>query len=422
MLNSMPYLALSEHYLDFIRSGMIHVSQGKVTDISATTATVMPSNDKIEDVAAVILATGFDPSASLSFLPPAVLNAISYDPSNVTLPAALAFHGTHHPSHPTLGFVGFYRSPYWGVMEMQARFVARLLSDAQLSPSIQQVLAHDKSIEHILSLRSDPRTAQFPTGDYPFIMQEFGKALDIAMSPLTETPVLPDGSTMDIMTPARYPMPNLSAEQQQEVNMNLASTSETALAGLTGAKFVAHAVFRSLLGEWILERDLVSRLPSHPSGRFVGVAKFLLREGTSDGRKLALESDPGMEYLYIEDGDFTASNGMKFRATRRYVWRFSEAMDTLSVWFTRTDDSSRADYLFHNVEFIIPEKAKNKTTTAQGWQAKASHLCIEDMYNVQYNFNFKAVNLQKWRLAYTVNGPKKDYTIDGTYRRASDKP
>ncbi|KXJ96057.1 hypothetical protein Micbo1qcDRAFT_192913 [Microdochium bolleyi] len=418
LLDAQPYLAVSEQYLDFVRSGMIRVTAGKLAGISGSTATVKPSNEQIDDVVAVILATGFDPSASLSFLPSSVLEAISYDPSNINLPAALAFHGTHHPSHPTLGFVGFYRSPYWGVMEMQARFVARLLADTEPSVSIQHVLAHDKSIEHILSLRSDPRTAQFPTGDYPFIMQEFGKALDIRMSPPPGDLALPDGNTMDILTPARYPMPNLSPEQRDEVDRNLTSTNETALGGLTGAKFVAHAVFRSLLGEWILERDLVSKLPSHPSGRFVGTAKFLLREGTTDGRTLRPESDPGMEYLYIEDGDFTASNGMKFRATRRYVWRFDDVTDTLSVWFARTDDSSRADYLFHNVEFITPDKAQRGAPAPQGWQAKASHLCIDDMYNVQYNFNFKAVNLQDWRLAYTVKGPKKDYTIDGTYRRA----
>ena len=106
---------------------------------------------------------------------------------------------------------------------------------------------------------------------------------------------------------------------------------------------------------------------------------------------------------------------MKFRATRRYVWRYDEAKDVLSVWFARTDDNTRADYLFHNLEFLIPNEENN--VAAKGWQAEASHLCIEDLYDVHYDFNFKAVNLKDWKLAYSVKGPKKDYTISGKYSR-----
>lgn len=416
LLNAPPYLAVSEHYLNFVRSGMIKVTKGKVSHVDGSTVVIDSDEEKIDDVAAVILATGFDPAASVSFLPPTVREAISFDPTNVNLPAALAFYGTHHPSFLTLGFVGFYRSPYWGVMEMQARFVTQMLAGKEDESLLSDTLSQDKSLEHILKLRSDPRTAQFPTGDYPYIMQEFGKALGIQISAPLVTPELPGGKSMDILTPARYVISGLPQGQKDEVEKNLRSTNNAALEGLTSAKFVAHAVFRSLLGDWILERDLISKLPSHPSGRFVGTAKFLLREGTSDGRSLAPDDDPGMEYLYIEDGDFTASNGMKFRATRRYIWRFSDANDTLSVWFARTDDNSRADYLFHNVEFILPDG--QASTPSKCWHAKAAHLCIDDMYNVKYEFNFKAVNLERWRLAYTVNGPKKDYTIDGVYRRA----
>jgi hypothetical protein len=171
-----------------------------------------------------------------------------------------------------------------------------------------------------------------------------------------------------------------------------------------------------LLGEWKLERGLVSRLPSHPSGHFSGTAKFLLRDGTRDGReaefdRLKEEGDVGLEYLYIEEGDFKASNGLTFRATRRYIWRYNEKKDKLSVWFAKTEDQKRADYLFHEIEFAVPDQSQ------KGWKATAGHLCIDDFYNVNYEFLFQAVNLESWTLAYTVNGPKKDYTISGAYRR-----
>ncbi|KAK8027264.1 dimethylaniline monooxygenase 4, partial [Apiospora marii] len=416
LIEQQPFLAMSNHYTDFVRSGMISVSQGKVSSLAGNTAVLSSTNEKIEDIAAVVLATGFDPCPSLDFLPSDVLETISYAPSHPSLPAALAFHGTCHPSLATLGFVGFYRSPYWGVMEMQARLIARLWTTEQPSQALKESLDSDSSIQNVLNLRSDPRLSQFPMGDYAFLMQEFAKALEMNISAPRDTPPLANGKSMDILTPARYVYERATESQLAEAEKNLASTHETALGGLTKAKFVAQAVFRSLLGEWQLERDLVSKLPSHPSGRFVGTAKFLLRQGTADGRKVPGEDDLGMEYLYIEDGDFTASNGLKFRATRRYVWRYDEARDVLSVWFAKTDDNMRADYLFHDIEFIVPD-AEGEAAQAKGWQAKASHLCIEDLYNVKYDFKFQAVNLKEWKIGYSVNGPKKDYTISGVYRR-----
>ncbi|KAK8088982.1 hypothetical protein PG997_003943 [Apiospora hydei] len=416
LIEQQPFLAMSSHYADFVRSGLISVSQGKVSSLSGNTAVLLPSTEKIEDIAAVVLATGFDPCPSLDFLPSEVLETISYAPSHPSLPAALAFHGTHHPSLSTLGFVGFYRSPYWGVMEMQARFIARLWATSEPSQAWKEALECDNSIQNVMNLRSDPRLAQFPMGDYAFLMQEFAKALEMKISTPKETPPLANGKSMDILTPARYVSEGAAQSQIAEVEKNLACTHETALGGLTKAKFVAQAVFRSLLGEWKLERDLVSKLPSHPSGRFVGTAKFILRQGTADGRNAADQDDLGMEYLYIEDGDFMASNGMKFRATRRYVWRYDETRDVLSVWFAKADDNMRADYLFHDIEFIVPD-ADDEAAQTKGWQAKASHLCIEDLYNVKYEFKFQAVNLKEWRIGYSVNGPKKDYTISGVYRR-----
>ncbi|KAL7628539.1 hypothetical protein AAE478_000054 [Parahypoxylon ruwenzoriense] len=476
LLDEQPLVAMSSWYTDFVRSGLIKISQGKLSSFSGNVATLSPTNERISDIAAVVLATGFDPGPSLSFLPPSVLETISYSPSHPNLPTALAFHGTHHSSLPTLGFVGFYRSQYWGVMEMQARLVAHLWTHPppSQSPELQQALAADDSIARTLALRADSRVSQFPMGDYAFLMQEFARALNIQISPFGSTPPLANGKSMDVLTPARYSSATQIQNQSQrkQIEANLRSTRDTAVAGLSRARFVAGAVFRSLLGEWRLERDLISRLPSHPSGRFVGTARFLLREGTADGRSSVSrnsspscptgnninndgiqeqeqEQDPGLEYLYIEDGTFTARDNpsLSFRATRRYIWRYDEARDVLSVWFARTDDASRADYLFHEVEFLVPgadtdavapatpgipggisgggavaavgetNKVVDEGESKKGWLARASHLCVEDLYDVHYEFNFRSVNLKEWKLGYTVRGPKKDYSIDGVYRR-----
>ncbi|KAK5637072.1 hypothetical protein RRF57_012784 [Xylaria bambusicola] len=455
LLDKPPVLAIGLHYMDFVRSGLIKPHRGRLLNITEDTAVISPKGCKksggeefIGNIAAVIVATGFDSSPSITFLDGTIKEFLSHSPAHPDLPLALAFHGTHHSSFPTLGFVGFYRSPYWGVMEMQARFVTRLFQEHAgnnlntLSPSLQAALRLDNSIERTLALRNDPRCSQFPMVRARTGYTNLCTNRDYA--------ALANGRPMDILTPARYISPGASEAQRAQAAENLKSTYNTALAGLTGNRFIAPAVFRSLLGEWILERDLVSKLPSHPSGRFIGTAKFLLRNGTADGREHKFSTshperesdgavdppDMGLEYLYIEDGEFAATDtNMRFRATRRYIWRYDEDSEKISVWFARTDDPSRADYLFHEIEFIPPPslvpdsnngevptgdgKDKRESTSGkdEGWRAKAKHLCVEDWYNVHYEFFFQAVNLREWKLGYSVMGPKKDYTIHGTYRR-----
>ena len=424
-LSKQPFLAVSDTYMEFVRSGFIAVQHGKLDSLSGRTVTTSSPGHKIDDVAAIVLATGFSASPSLSFLPSQVLQTLTLSADDLNNTVALAFHGTHHPEIPNLGFVGFYRSPYWGVMEMQARFVATLwsaggISSPLLPPAMAAALKRDTSSERTLALRTDPRMSQFPMGDYPWLMQEFAEALGLERAPFANAlPKLPPGDQeMDILIPARYPDRDLTGEQQTEVQRLLRQAEETVWAGFQEGRFTSRAVFRSLLGEWKLERTLVSRRTSHPSGHFSGTAKFLLREGTKDGRdaafkKMEANGDVGYEYLYVEEGDFKADNGMTFRASRRYIWRYDEKKDKISVWFAQTDDQRRADYLFHEVEFQVPTDGKD----SESWEATAGHLCIDDFYNVQYQFHFAAVNLTDWRLSYTVNGPQKDYTIDGVYTR-----
>ncbi|EQL03268.1 Flavin monooxygenase-like protein [Ophiocordyceps sinensis CO18] len=346
-----PYLAVSDWYCDFVRSGHIVLSKGKLDTLRGTTAVVSSPDglDEVHNVVAVVLATGFDPSSSLGFLSQDTLRKLHHSPQHLAQPLALAFHGTHHPEVPGLGFVGVYRSPYWGVIQMQAKFLAELWSHSSdaLPKPMWRKLAADDSVQRTLALRDDPRLSQFPMGDYAWLMQEFSEAL--SMERISILPALP------------------------------------------------------------------SRLPSHPSGHFSGTAQFLLRDRTLDGLRCAGgpdgadEDGGGMEYLYVEDGDFKTDAGFGFPATRRYVWRYDERRDVLSVWFAKPDDPRRADYLFHEVEF--------EQRQSGGWGAKAGHLCIDDYYHVRYTFAFEAVNLAEWSIEYTVKGPRKNYTIRGVYRR-----
>lgn len=407
------HLSISDWYLDFVRSGAIELSTGKLDSVSGTSAHIT-TGSTIDNVAAIVLATGFDPSSCLDFLPEDVLQAINYSPEHPSQVAALAFHATHHPNVANLGFVGFYRGPHWGVMEMQARYVAQLWSDEPPTPIFSQKLQNDNSIELALSRRDNPMAPQFPFGDYAYLMQEFGEALSIDIAPELPT-IAPKLASTDLplspLTPSCY-----TTSQSKDAELSLQSATSVTEDALTTPRFVSRAVFRSLLGTWNLERDLTSRLPSHPSGHFSGTAQFLLRQRTKDGLQCAKDGTPaegdesGWEYLYIEDGEFKTEQGFGFRATRRYVYRYDEATDKLSVWFAKPDEPKTADYLFHEVEFGEPDDRL-------GWSATSGHLCIDDFYDVKYRFKFNSVNLERWSCEYTVNGPKKDYSIRGVYIR-----
>ena len=420
-----PYVATSDWYCDFVKSGLISVSRGSFESLSGNTVKLVDGTE-VQDVTAVVLATGFDPSPCISFLPKDVLKILGHSPRHTEQVLTLAFHGTHHPDVPNLGFVGFYRSPYWGVMQMQARFLTQYWSSSSLSDEQSQILElklkADRSIQRTLELRDDPRLTQFPMGDYAFLMQEFSEALSIPrVDPsLSGAPLLPHNHLpLDFLSPSRYPSPYDDPLASQEAAQSRQDAEQVIIEALTTPRFIPRAVFRSLLGTWKLERDLTSRLPSHPSGHFSGTAQFLLRDRTFDGIQCDEKGlqpsnveDGGLEYLYVEDGEFKTDQGFGFRASRRYVWRYDEQKEILSVWFTKPDDPKRADYLFHEIEFLQPEGGREK-----GWSAKAGHLCIDDYYDVAYNFAFEAVNLKDWSIQYTVNGPKKDYTIKGKYAR-----
>jgi hypothetical protein len=122
----------------------------------------------IEDVAVIICATGFDASPSLNFLSTKVLQILQYDSTDDGLPLALNVHATVSRSIPSLGFVGFYRSPYWGVMEMQARYLAKLWSGDYTAT---KALEMDTTMESMMKLRKNPRRSQFPMGDYAYLME-----------------------------------------------------------------------------------------------------------------------------------------------------------------------------------------------------------------------------------------------------------
>ncbi len=133
-------------------------------------------------------------------------------------------------------------------------------------------------------------------------------------------------------------------------------------------------LYDSLRGNWNINRAIDDR-HSGQQGIFKGIATF---------------EPQGSSLIYTESGELTLG-GTLLRATRTYIWSFDGS--TVSVMY-------RDGSPFHSFE------VKNS-------KSQAEHLCGQDIYYATYSFYLP----DSWRVTWTVNGPKKDYTSTSEYRR-----
>lgn len=95
--------------------------------------------------------------------------------------------------------------------------------------------------------------------------------------------------------------------------------------------------------------------------------------------------------------------------SRRYVYRYSEQDDEISVWFVSAMDGETVESLFHELKFDDGGGDACRETS-HFWSAKAYHLCQADQYHSEYLFQFRGAVLEGWQLQHHVHGPRKVYT------------
>ena len=168
-------------------------------------------------------------------------------------------------------------------------------------------------------------------------------------------------------------------------------------------------IFSQMQGSWTILRSIRSYTSSYPSGTFNGRAKLESR----------LPTDPTFdsELLYHEEGIFTMDQGMSFPANRSYVYRFEIETDRMTAWFTKSDDKTSVDYLFHQVN---TNKHGDQHDQSDRVTAVGHHLCVRDDYDASYTFQVGDCRLNTWTLSYKVKGPTKDYVSSATYTRITD--
>lgn len=398
--------ALTESYSEFVRSGLIEVIRGKVSSIgvvhdSSVSIEVREEgrSESINDVGAIIYATGFTPIPALDMLDDETKKAVRYDSQSMRLPLILQDWQTSTPAVPDLAFHGFYEGPYWGIMEMQARVTAdRWLGKDKISRRTYEVP------EDLLSLRAAMHARglnvpQYWLGDYGGYMEEMAVAMKLQRN---------DGTLQEregSVLPARYLADD---DDRKEAEITMAEFHECWTACHQG-RYVARAAFRALQGHWNIMRRIDSRNSTFPSGVLTGTASFHPRFPSRDKSGQAFD----LEYLYVETGVFSTDTGVTMNATRRYVYRYSEARDEMSIWFVKPESSYEVDYLFHNLTFSPPS-----VTDVEGASiATADHLCVKDMYRTKYRLPLQGIALPTFSIQHCVEGPAKDYTAATTYER-----
>jgi len=396
-MNMPPYATVSDLYANFIRSGRITLYKGHLTSISGSSLNLSQVSLP-NDITHIIFATGFRPSSSSNILPPSLLSELEFSKTDHSYPILLR-RATLHPALPNAAFVGYYRGPYWGIIELQAKWSAGLFSGRLSWPSLTEM---NEGIDAVRKMRDFRPRMQWPRGDYVLFGTELAKTAGIS---LPEDPQFSKNlvETQDVFVPTHF-----TPESAYKTELSSCSLQQTLEKSAKEGLFVAAAIFRSLHGLWQLSRTYISRLPEYPSGPSTGTAEFIPRKASSRSEPNPIH---GIEYLYSEKTVLTTSKGLQLQGTQQYIYQYDEPNDKLKVYFTKRDEAFTLDYLFHQINLLPP-------SPHGPWQATSNHFCTPDTYDVAYEFHFQGSNLHTFKISYEVKGPRKDYSTETVYTRS----
>ncbi|WP_086828875.1 NAD(P)/FAD-dependent oxidoreductase [Allokutzneria sp. NRRL B-24872] len=176
-----PYLVVSDLVPEVLRAGALRMEPGRAVRrepgaVVLDTGVRLPCDGVIE-------CTGH--RLELPYLSTEQRAALGHDPADPRQPLLL-HECTFHPEFPDAAFVGLYRGPYFGVVELQARWAAAVLTGALPTPSgMDAGLLRQREIRQ---LRPRP---QFPHGDYVGMADRLAAELGVLPNPVPDGPLIP---------------------------------------------------------------------------------------------------------------------------------------------------------------------------------------------------------------------------------------
>ncbi|KAL9190896.1 hypothetical protein ACHAXT_000602 [Thalassiosira profunda] len=390
------FVAISDEYLDLVREKRIEVVHGRFAGVGddgtvqigakASSDEEQSSSTVLDGIDHVVFCTGFAPQL-YDFLSSDILSTIDYDAKDCFCPMTLAWD-TLHPSLPGLAFCGMYRGPYMGVMELQARLAAGVLSDklALREEQYQSALENSRCIR-----ASDPR-AQFPHFDYPGFMDTLSELCFPGEAPKHS---IGEG---DAVVPTFYQTDDkLSESCQSEIQQEMQC-------GQDGSR-MPKVVLQSILGKWSFDRNII-HLQTKKAERVYGTVKFSKYWERDAPHEEDETTDPKHNpVLYREDGVYEFTPTQKFDVFREYEYEVGH--DTLEIFFV---EGGKRAHLFLSLKFV-PETTEDASSSDGGhWvTATSDHLCIKDLYSATFRVKLNGLTASEIVIKYRVKGPAKDY-------------
>ena len=397
-----PWVAIGNDYAEFVRCGAIQTAMGRVTSLISDPDTKQTSvqyegpdgETKIDNVATIVMATGFTPYKSLSLLPDEVLRTLEYCKTDPFSPLILDKGGTVRSEIPDIGFVGFYRGPYWGVMEMQARFLGKLWSGED-NGALCETVDQKQKLRSLRSADPDLARGQFPMGDYVGLMESFAKDLDISCSALEA-----GDDRSGPAVPARYLYGDTpTSGPESEAERTLGALRDALLPGHGAAqKAAVSAIFRALHGTWKSSKQTSGASATGREAAF-GTLGFYPRYPTSPAYD--------REYVCVETHG-SAEVKQPGQDNMRVIMRLVEvgfdiATSRIEIWSGLADRLS-ADRLVQVWE-LTPLCRERKEGVSIPGEYVISAKSVDSGSGVEYlyTFHFSGVSILSWECAEVDN-------------------
>ena len=383
-----PFVAISDEYVDLVREDKIEIVNGRLTGVNKDDGTLQingsgQETNVLNDIDYVICCTGYLPQLQ-SFLSSNIQSTLNYDQNDSFCPMTLAWD-TLHPSLPNFSFCGMYRGPYMGIMELQARLAAGVMS-GKLVLKEEQIQSALKTSETIRT--STPRS-QFPHFDYPGCMD----TLSQLCYPDGECPKF-NLKVTEMIVPTFY-------QCDDELSLRCkAEIEEEIQCGQDGSR-MPKLVLQSILGAWSFDRNIV-HLQTRKMERVYGIVKFSKYGGKASDDVQDCTKENSVSYR--EDGIYELTPTQQFEVFREYEYDLKN--DALEIYFV---EAGKRAHLFLSLKFVPEEESSADNDDGHWVKATSDHLCIKDLYSATFRVKLKGLSASEIIIKYRVKGPAKDY-------------
>ena len=336
------------------------------------------------DLDTVVMCTGY--TTTLPLFDKSVLTTVEFEASDQLQPTLL-HKQVFHPALPGLYFGGHYRGPYFTIMELQARWIARILAGELPTPSEEAMRI---GIEEERSIRLANPRPQFPYGDFVGLADALAREVGVLPKLPPDHPLQPFVARGPVIA-AQYRLSGPHAKPMLAEPMiratpapllEIADPAASSPAPECARDRPAERVMSVLKGCWSIDRTV------EPGGHFAGTARFT---PMPDGR-----------LLYAETGTLRLPDGTELEGGNRYIYTLRDG--AIDVTFA---DGGNAGAHFIDVAFS-PEQ-----TGVWPLQSAGRHLCRLD----QYDAIFRLESPDRYTMTYVVCGPRKGYVSRSVYTR-----